>query len=369
MVEKKRAFIINFVYALIIIVCTYLVLRFSVNYLMPFIIGFIIAFVLKPVIAVLTRLFGKRKWTSLVVIIVFYMLLGTLLIWLFFALLSTVKTFVDVVPDLYVDTMKPAIEEITIWFTKSVKQIDSGIAEFLTQFLSTAVSAIEGFLRSFSAATLSFLTGFISSVPSILIAILISIISSFFFTLDYEKIVNTMMMVIPEKQRSLVNDAKTTLIRVIGRYLRAYGLLMSLTFVQLSIAFLFLGISNPIGLAIMIASVDILPVLGTGSVMIPWSLWQIAVGDRTLGIALVVVYIIITINRNILEPKIVGDQIGLHPLVTLMCIYLGVKLFGFVGLLGLPIVVTLVKSLHDEGKIQIFNDYYKHNNPDVNEPN
>lgn len=358
MVEKKRAFIIKFVYALIMIGIAFVVLKFSFTYLMPFIIGFVIAFVLKPIIEFLTKKFGERKYMSLLVIVIFYIILGTLLVWLFFSSIASVQNLLKLLPGFYSQSIEPAVEDITIWVASLFKNVDEGIADFALQFLDTSFDALKSFINSASSVTLSFLTRFVGSVPSLLISILISIISSFFFTLDYRIIVNSLMNNIPEKQRVLILDIRSGFVKILGKYLRAYATLMSLTFVELSIAFMILGLGNPFGLAFLIACVDILPVLGTGSVMIPWGVWQVAVGNRSLGLALLVVYIIITVIRNVLEPKVVGDQIGLHPLVTLICIYVGLKLFGFMGLLGLPIFVTMIKSLHDEGKIDVFNSLF-----------
>lgn len=358
MVEKKREFIISFVYAVIFIVLSYLAIKFSVNYLMPFIIGFVIAFLLKPIVAFLTRKFGARKWMSLVVIIIFYLIVGTFLVWLFFNIIALIQNFSKMMPIYYSDLVEPAIRDITAWAESLVKNIDEGLAEFMLKFLDTAFDAVKSFLNSVSASVLAFVTRFAGSVPSALISILIAIISSFFFTLDYQKIVNTVLRMMPKKQQILIMDIRTGFVRVTGKYIRAYASLMSVTFLELSIAFLILKIPNPFVTAALIASVDILPVLGTGSVMIPWSIWQLAVGNRSLGVSLLVVYVIITVIRNVLEPKIVGDQIGLHPLVTLICIYVGMKMFGFVGLLGVPITVTIIKTLHDEGKIQFFNNLF-----------
>ena len=104
-------------------------------------------------------------------------------------------------------------------------------------------------------------------------------------------------------------------------------------------------------IAFCIAIFDILPVLGTGGVMVPWILINLIVGDTGLAIKLLIVYVVVTAVRNIIEPKIVGTQIGLHPLVTLMAMYVGTVLFGVVGLLGLPISITILKNLNDNGTI------------------
>ncbi len=349
MIEQRKDFIINIVYYAIILGLMFIAIKFSVKYLMPFIIGFIIAFLLKPIVHKLTHKFGQRKYISLLVISLFYIVIGTFIVWIFFAALSGIQSLTKQLPVFYEEVMKPGFADLTQWSTGILSTFDPKVAEFVQQFLDTSITALGNFAQNISGSVINFLTKLVTSVPSLLISILIAIISSFFFTLDYRKIVNQSLDVLPEDKKDLVLDVK-----VVGNYFKAYLTLMSLTFVELSVAFLVLRIPNAIGIALIIASVDILPVLGTGSVMLPWSIYEMISGDSSRGVALFVIYIVITVIRNILEPKVVGKQIGLHPLLTLVCIYVGLKLFGFIGLLGLPIAVTLIKSLHDEGKITFF---------------
>ncbi|UPU39036.1 sporulation integral membrane protein YtvI [Erysipelothrix sp. Poltava] len=257
-------------------------------------------------------------------------------------------------PSFYQTTLSPAIESIIVWVEGAVVNLDPDVIDIIESIGRSVVQSIDGIFKGISGGTINFITRLISSIPSVLISILIAIISSFFFTLDYQGIVSSVMGMIPIKQRTLILDIKDGLISVLGKYLRAYAKLMSLTFVELSFAFFILGIHNPVGLGFMVAIIDILPVLGTGTVMIPWFIIELIMGNTPLGIGLMITYIVITVIRNILEPKIVGDQIGLHPLATLILIYVGLKMFGFIGLFALPISATILKTLHDEGKINIF---------------
>ena len=102
------------------------------------------------------------------------------------------------------------------------------------------------------------------------------------------------------------------------------------------------------------AIVDVLPILGTGTVLIPWSLIALIMGNWQLSICLAVSYIIVAIVRNFLEPKIIGQSIGLHPLVTLFCMYFGLKILGFVGMIGVPLIVITIVKIQETGKIKIF---------------
>jgi sporulation integral membrane protein YtvI len=134
-------------------------------------------------------------------------------------------------------------------------------------------------------------------------------------------------------------------IDVLFKFAKAYALLLGLTFVELSIGLALLRVHYAILWAALIALVDILPVLGTGTVLIPWAVVNLILGNYPLGVGLLVLYGIITVVRQSLEPRVVGKQIGLYPLVTLVCMFLGSYLFGFVGLFALPIAVTVLVQL------------------------
>ena len=135
--------------------------------------------------------------------------------------------------------------------------------------------------------------------------------------------------------------------------IRSYVLIMLLTFAELSILFSLFGIESAVLKAALIALLDILPILGTGGIMIPWAVLTLLKGKLKLGLGLLVVYAAITIIRNIIEPKIVGGRLGLHPVVTLASMFLGAQLFGVIGLFGFPIGLSLLRYLNDNGSIHI----------------
>jgi len=129
---------------------------------------------------------------------------------------------------------------------------------------------------------------------------------------------------------------------------------MSMTFAELSIALSILGVKYSVAIAGLIAVFDVLPVLGTGGIVLPWAAISLLTGDLKMAIGLAVTYLIITVIRNIVEPRIVGAQLGIHPVVTLISMFVGVNVFGFLGLFGLPIFIALLKHLNDKKIIHIF---------------
>ena len=136
--------------------------------------------------------------------------------------------------------------------------------------------------------------------------------------------------------------------------IRSYALIMSITFVELALGLTLIGVEHSLLIACLIAVFDILPVLGTGGIMIPWTIITAITGDHKLALGLLIVYLAITVIRNIIEPKIVGSQIGLHPVVTLVSMFVGAQLFGVLGLFGFPIGLSLLRHLNDTGTVRLF---------------
>ena len=144
------------------------------------------------------------------------------------------------------------------------------------------------------------------------------------------------------------------------KLLKSYFILMIITFAEIAATLYLLKILGVyrtdyvILLSALIAVIDIVPIIGTGTIFIPWAVYSIIMNNLTMGIILLVSYLIITIVRNILEPKIIGDQVGASPIITLVFMYIGLKLFGIVGLISLPLLVIVIKILSDSGKIRIW---------------
>lgn len=174
-------------------------------------------------------------------------------------------------------------------------------------------------------------------------------------TADYEEIRDLILKMIPEKKRAHVISAKHTVTYGVGKMLKAYATIMLITFGEM---FLGLYLMKIIGvytggyiaiISLVTCVVDIVPVLGTGTVVIPWALYNIFFGSPKLGIGLFVLYAVITVIRQIIEPKLVANQAGLPAIVTVMAMFIGAKLLGALGIIILPFTVIILKFMYDEG--------------------
>ena len=201
---------------------------------------------------------------------------------------------------------------------------------------------------------ISFLMGIISFFPSAVLFIFVLFISLFYIGYDYDKITSFLCLQLSENALDTITETKDILFSTVKELFKAYFLLTFITFVQLLVGFLILGIDYAFILASIICFIDLLPILGTGTVLFPWSAVCFFLGDYKTAIGLLVLYGVISIFRQVAEPKIVGANIGLSPLLSLISIFAGLKLFGLYGLIVFPIIMITVIRLNEKGLIKLY---------------
>jgi sporulation integral membrane protein YtvI len=225
---------------------------------------------------------------------------------------------------------------------------------YLDNFLYNIDSSIFSFLNKASSAVLSKITSFAGQLPALIIKLIFTIVASFFFTIDYHKIARFIILQFNMEHRQMILKLKDNGIGTVGKFIRAYSIIISITFIELSVGFWIIGIPNSFLFGGLVAIIDILPIIGTGAVLLPWSIISFIIGNTKVGIGMLILYIVITVVRQTLEPRIVGQQIGLHPIVTLLLMYVGAQLMGVLGLFLLPIIATLLLKMNKDGTIKLF---------------
>lgn len=187
--------------------------------------------------------------------------------------------------------------------------------------------------------------GLVRALPSIMLFIIVTIIATFYFALDLDTIHGSLLALVPSGIAKKLPEFRDRTRRFLAKYLRAYLFLMFLTFCELFAGFTILAVEYSFLLALVISVVDILPVLGVGTVLVPWSVIELLTRDFKTGFGLLILWAIITVVRQIVEPKIVGGSLGLHPVITLVGMYVGFRLFGIVGMLAAPALAVAIKVL------------------------
>ena len=203
----------------------------------------------------------------------------------------------------------------------------------------------------FSGTVLSLLGNAALFIPELILNTVVVIIATYYFAVDRVKVNCFFLSFFPRNGRLVLKYIKDILSNTVGQYIKAYGLLFFLTFGELLLSFSLLRLKYSFILAFVIAFVDLLPVLGTGTVLIPWGIICLVTQNYYLGVWLLIVYTVITVIRQIIEPKIVGKMFGLHPLAALAAMYVGLRLMGLLGIFifGIgAIIISRVIDLRDE---------------------
>lgn len=207
------------------------------------------------------------------------------------------------------------------------------ISETLGSLLSGALSSLASGVTSIAAA-----------VPQAFLFIIVTLISLIYFALDYDRISRFAVSLLPGRAKNFLSNLRRNVAKVAGKYLRSYSLIMLITYATLLVGFFLLGVKQAPIIALFVAFLDILPVIGVGTVLVPWSVFELATGNKFLGIGLLVLFIVNALIRQISEPKIVGKSLDLHPIITLMLLYVGYDLFGFAGMILLPMLAVGVSA-------------------------
>ena len=191
-------------------------------------------------------------------------------------------------------------------------------------------------------------------LPGALFGFFIWVVASVFLTMDYRRVTAFLRRQIPPHRQALAADVRALLGGTAAQLARAYGRLMLLTFGELLLGLWLLRVPRAPLWAALIAVVDILPVLGVGTVLIPWAAVELLGGQTRLGLCLLALYLIITLVRNAVEPHVVGERVGLPPLVSLLCLYGGLKVAGVAGMVFAPLAVTVLVQLQKRGHLPLW---------------
>ena len=350
--EAKKKFLINCLFFAVLGGLIYFTFKTLIVYIFPFSIGLLVSMVVqKPANALHDRLKLPKGICMVSLVIVVYIIIMLLFTLLGYAIYNWLASIAQTIPKI----LPMVTDAATLLANRVADFIQSIPGELQDPIMALPTTAIGAAGESLTTIATSLATSLVSGIPSVIIGVIITVIASAYIAKDYTKVVTFLGDQLPPKAWEIVLQAKKILFKNIFRMCRGYLFLMFLTFCELTIAMFILGFGkNAITLAAAIAVIDILPVLGTGTVLIPWCIIELIYGD-ILGFAvLLITYLVITIVRNTLEPKIIGAQVGVHPLIMLFVLFVGLKLFGIMGMFGLVLLVVICAQLQREGLMRFW---------------
>ena len=255
-------------------------------------------------------------------------------------MISEIKTIAYLLPKYMADLYS----NITVLVDK-VNDMYQWMPEEVTGNIGNIISNLSNSLMSIANSVLTGAFATVISIPEALIFIIVTILSTYFLASDRDKIYNFFRTQLPDNWIRKISSIKNDMFSALFGYIKAQLILMTITFTELFIGLSLIRIKYALVLAFVVSIIDALPILGTGTVLIPWAIYEFLIGNIRLGISLIVLYIIVLIVRQLTEPKVLGHQIGVYPLLTLMSMYAGLKLIGFIGLILGPITFLLLKNI------------------------
>ncbi|MCL2580162.1 MAG: AI-2E family transporter [Oscillospiraceae bacterium] len=330
----------------------YLVGRYVISWFLPLIFGFLIAYALRPMAGLITRHSSMSgRGAAIASAFVFYLVVGVL-IWMLGAyLFGKAREFGERLPEFYQASLQPTLETMSarIGEVTGERRLAGPIGRGATGALDLVNQALGGAASSASARGMELLGSGFSKLPITAIAVIFTILSSVLICAEYDKVSAGALRLIPEKARGLVLETRDYLLQTLGRTLKAYLILGAITFAGLSIGLWLLDVNRFLIMAAIIALLDFLPILGSGAVLLPWSVYFLLTGQTGKGLGMIALWVAVSVIRETLEPRILGKQIGLHPLAAVTAMYAGLKIIGLWGLVLAPILCLLVRYLYQRG--------------------
>ena len=343
----------NILYVILLLLGLYISLKLSIFY-MPFLVAFIISLIIEPAIKFIMTKTKLTRRCSAIIIFVFAsaIILGSLA-WILITLFSESSSLLQGLND-YFDKAYIQFQELMKSFQFDKIHLSEEVLNVIQNSTGDLLETASNWLRN----SLTGLINLVTSLPSIAICVGISVVALYFICVDKIYILDQIEHHLPKLWVRKIGRHLRDLIQTLGGYLKAQAMLILVSFI-ISLIGLYImqfagfNVQYPLLMALFIGFVDALPILGSGTVMVPWAIISAINGEMNLGIAVIVLLIIMSVARQVLEPKLVSKNIGVHPIFTLIAMYTGFKVIGIMGLLIGPIVLIIFKnifaSLIDQG--------------------
>ncbi|WP_019154818.1 sporulation integral membrane protein YtvI [Robertmurraya massiliosenegalensis] len=354
---------VRFVVVVGIIVLGFLSLYFLSKVTYPFIIGLMIAFFMNPLVNFFEKKAKMPRFLavliSLVIIFAFFAGLITLLIaeivsgadYLAQVVPTHLETLIDYIEHFFAAQIIPLYNQITSMFNS----LDTGQQ-------NTILENIENVGRTIGTTLGNFIQGFFEKIPNIVswfpnaaTVVIFSLLATFFISKDWYRLSTSAGKLIPSKAKSSSRTVFLDLKKAMFGFVKAQLTLVSLTTMIILIGLIILRVDYAITIALVTGLVDIIPYLGTGLIFVPWIIYEAVAGEISMAIGLGVLYIIVLVQRQVMEPKVLSSNIGLDPLATLISLFVGFKLIGFLGLIVGPVTLVLLTTLH---RANVFRDIW-----------
>lgn len=356
--ELHRKICVNIGVALAFIFFVVVLLPKLLRFFLPLIVAWVVAMIANPVIHFLEKRIKLMREHGTALIIVLVLLAISALVYGILALtFGQISSLLQELPAVYAsvtDNLQEVFQKLhSKWhfipmdFRKMLDNRENAMNDYI-------MTALNGMIEGLNFGAFSKVSSVASSVVDFIVYTVLTILASYFMTVEKDNITRTLRKSVPKGVREFFVKVKNICIQAIGGYFKAHFQIMVVIFFITVIPFAIMGISYSALLAILIAVVDFLPFFGAGTVLIPWAVYELITGSYRYGVILVVLYLVIMVVRQLLEPKLIGDSIGIGSFEILIFMLIGYRLSGMLGLiLGIPVGMVIM-ACYREGMFESY---------------
>ena len=344
--QAKRNFLVDLGFTISVGAIVYIAVKFLLSYLLPFVIASIVAWLVqKPAEYIARRIKIKKGICAALLSVVFYIAVIMVIFLILYNFTFAAKGLLTDLPD-YLQILEKVMIKFQNGFNTVLNGISNKLAVETDNITKNMLTDITHKLTEFLSGLA---TGLAGGIPSFLFSSIVTLVAGCYIAKDFERLSRFLNEFLGKRIYCNIIKIKEIFVHSVFKLIKGYFILMLITFVELLFAFWVLDTKYPIALALLISFIDLLPVLGIGTVLIPWSIIEFVLMNGKMGIMILLIYLTITVVRNFLEPRIIGKQIGINPLFTLIAMFAGVKIFGFAGIFIAPIVfIVSIKYYKNE---------------------
>lgn len=326
----------------------YCALRFAFPILLPFLLAWLIAWALRPLSKKLSHLSRLPQPLCAALLLIATVGLGAWgIVAAVWRLLSELGGLVNRL--LSDGGLTDALGAAGAWLESLSERwgIETHNGALRQKLYEMAGDMVGSLLSAIASGLPELIARLLSSLPTVLFVIVLTVIAGYYFCVDWERVCGALRALVPTNWHQRMRAARLRGRDLFARYVKAYLWLLLITFSLLLVGLLILGVDYAFLLSLLIAVLDLLPVLGVGTVLLPWSIVLLIGRHFYVGFGLILLYLIITLVRQALEPRLLGKSLGLHPLVMLFATYAGFSLFGIIGMILGPVVAIPIKYALD----------------------
>ena len=321
----------------------------AIGFFMPFVIGWFIAYLAYPLVGWLeSRVKIKKKLGSALIIILVIAIVAGLGYLGIVKLAREIQMALNNAPDLYQD-LEAGFREIGERFQGVYRMLPENIQNGWNSLIQNMDERVGGVIAGIGNPAVEATGNVVKRIPGILVSVIVALVSAYFFTAQREEIIQWSKKVAPKAIEARMSMVMYNLKYAVGGYFKAQFKIMAVVGLILLCGFLILGVDYAFLLAILIAFLDFLPFFGTGTALIPWAVYKFFVMDIKIAIALLIIYGITQLVRQIIQPKLVGDSIGLSPLLTLILLYVGYRVGSMLGMILAVPIGMIILNLYKAG--------------------